>query len=63
MTAYGEWGNRISRHPKAPLPIVTKICVGDYVGDIYQRAKFCTDLKRGFISEHVQFCAPICLYT
>ena len=33
-------GNLTPRHPKTPQTMVTKICVGDYVGDIYQHAKF-----------------------
>jgi len=33
-------GNLTPHHPKTPQTMVTKICVGDYVGDIYQHAKF-----------------------
>jgi len=39
-------------HPKTPQPIVTKICVGDYVGDIYHRAKFYPNRFTGFGSAH-----------
>jgi len=28
------------RHPKTLQPMITKVCVGDYVGDIYHHAKF-----------------------
>ena len=39
MKLYGKGGNLATRHPKNAQPMVTKICVGDYVGDIYQHAK------------------------
>jgi len=32
--------------------MVTKICVGEYVGDIYHRAKFYPNRFRGFGSVH-----------
>ena len=35
--------------------MVTKICVGNYVGDIYHRAKFCPNRFRGFGSAHAWF--------
>jgi len=35
-----ERGKFDPRHPKPPQPIVTKICVGDYVGDIYHMHNF-----------------------
>ena len=40
MKVNGRGGNLTPRHPKTPQTMVTKICVGDYVGDIYQHAKF-----------------------
>jgi len=46
------------RHPKTPQPMVTKICVGDYVGDIYHHAKFYPNRFRGFGSAHASFRAP-----
>ena len=53
-----ERGKFDPRHPKTPQPIVTKICVGDYVGDIYQHAKFYPNRFRGFSSAHAWFRAP-----
>ena len=44
--------------PKNPQPMVTKICVGDYVGDIYHHAKFYPNSFRGFGSAHAWFRAP-----
>ena len=44
--------------PKTPQPMVTKICVGDYVGDIYQQAKFYQNRLGGFGSAHAWFRAP-----
>jgi len=38
--------------------MVTKICVGNYVGDIYHRAKFYPHRFRGFGSAHALFRAP-----
>ena len=35
--------------------MVTKICVGNYVGDIYQLAKFYPNRFRGFGSAHAGF--------
>jgi len=40
MKVYGKGGNLTPRHQKTPKPMVTKICVGNYVGDIYHRANF-----------------------
>ena len=36
MKVNGRGGNLTPRHPKKPLPMVTKINVDDYVGNIYQ---------------------------
>ena len=44
--------------PKNPFPMVTKICVGNYVGDIYHRAKLYPNRCRGFGSAHVWFRTP-----
>ena len=41
------------RHPKSPEPMVTKICMGDYVQDIYRNAKFHYEPIR-------EFCPYIC---
>ena len=38
--------------------MVTKICVGNYVGDIYHQAKFYPNRFRGFGSAHAWFRAP-----
>ena len=38
--------------------MVTKICVGNYVGDIYHHAKFYRNRFRGFGSAHACFRAP-----
>jgi len=38
--------------------MVTKICVGNYVGDIYHHAKFYANQFRGFASAHAWFRAP-----
>jgi len=38
--------------------MVTKICVGNYVGDIYHDAKFYPNQFRGFGSAHAWFRAP-----
>jgi len=34
------------RHPKTPEPMITKICMGDYVPDTYCDAKFHYDPTR-----------------
>jgi len=47
-----ERGKFDPRHPKTPQPMVTRICVGDYVGDIYHYAKFYPNRFRGFGSAH-----------
>jgi len=47
-----ERGKFDPRHPKTPEPVVTKICIGDYVGDFYHRAKFYPKRFRGFGSAH-----------
>ena len=39
----GKVGNSTPAPPKAPVPIVAKICMGDYVGDPYPYAKFHND--------------------
>ena len=39
----GKVGNSTPAPPKTPEPIVAKICMGDYVGDIYPYAKFHND--------------------
>jgi len=39
--------------------MVTKICVGDYVGDIYHHAKFYPNRFRGFVSAHAWFRVPL----
>ena len=36
-------GNSTPAPPKTPEPIVSKICMGDYVGDTYPYAKFHND--------------------
>jgi len=38
--------------------MVTKICVGDYVGDIYHQAKFYQNRFRGFGFAHAWFRSP-----
>ena len=38
--------------------MVTKICVGDYVADIYHRTKFYPNRFRGYVSAHAWFRAP-----
>jgi len=38
--------------------MVTKICIGNYFGDIYHRAKFYPNRFRGFGSAHAWFRAP-----
>ena len=38
--------------------MVTKICVRNYVGDIYEHAKFYPNRFRGFGSAHALFLAP-----
>ena len=53
-----ERGKFDPRHPKTPKPMVTKICVGNYVGDIYHHAKFYPNRFRGFGSAHAWFRAP-----
>ena len=40
--------------PKAPEPIVTKICMGDYVGDPYPYAKFHNDPFTPFCPPNVR---------
>ena len=49
-----ERGKFDPRHPKTPQPMVTKICVGDYVGDIYHRVKFLSKSVQG-----VRFCTCV----
>jgi len=46
------------RHPKTPQPMFTKICVGNYVGDICHHAKFYPNRFRGFGSAHAWFRDP-----
>jgi len=41
--------------PKTPQPMVTKTCVGNYVGNIYYHAKFYPNRFRGFGSAHAWF--------
>jgi len=52
MKVNGRGGNLTPRHQKAPQPMVTKICVRNYVGDIYHHAKLYTNRFRGFGSAH-----------
>ena len=47
-----ERGKFDPRPPKNPLTDVTKICVGNYVGDIYHHAKFYPNRFRGVGSAH-----------
>jgi len=47
--------------PLNPLTDLTKICTGDYVGDIYHFSKFDPDQIRGFVSVHAWLRAPNCL--
>ena len=58
MKVNGRGANLTPRHPKTPQPMVTKICAGNYVGDIYHRAKFYPNRFRGFGSAHAWFRAP-----
>jgi len=53
-----ERGKFDPHHPKNPQPMVTKICVGDYVVDIYQHAKFYPNRFRGFGPAHAWVRAP-----
>jgi len=48
-----KWEIRPLLPPKTPELIVTKICVGDYVGDPYPSAKFHHD-------PITHFCPPKC---
>ena len=50
-----EMGKYDPRHPKTPSPMVTAICVGNCVGDIYHQAKFYPNQFRGFSSAHAWF--------
>jgi len=50
-----ERGKFDPRYPKTPQPMFTKICVGDWVGDIYYHAIFFTNRFRGFGSAHAWF--------
>jgi len=45
--------------PLNPLTIFTKICIGDYVGDIYHPAKFYSVQIRGIASAHARLRAPL----
>jgi len=47
-----ERGKFDPRPQKTLNPMVTKICVDDYVRDIYHRAKFYPNRFRGFGSAH-----------
>ena len=58
MKVNGRGGNLTPRHPKTPSPMVTKICVLNYVRDIYHHAKFYPNRFRGFGSAHAWFRAP-----
>jgi len=40
-------------------PMVTKICVGDYVGDTFRRAKFYPNQLRDFVSAHAVISRPL----
>ena len=44
---------------KNPKPMVTKICVGNYVWDIYHHAKFYPNRFRGFGSVRMRDFAPL----
>jgi len=44
--------NLTHHHSNTSHPMVTKICVGDFVRDIYERAKFSPNWFRGFGSAH-----------
>jgi len=46
------WESEKFDHPKTPQPMVTKICVGNCVGDVYHRAKFYPNRFRSFGSAH-----------
>jgi len=43
MQVNGKVGNSTCAPSEIPEPIVTKICLGDYVGDPYPYAKFHQD--------------------
>ena len=47
-------GNSTPAPPKTPEPIVTKICMGDYVGDPYPYAKFHNDPITHFCPPNVR---------
>ena len=40
-------------------PMVTKICVGDYIGDTFRRAKFYPNQLRDFVSAHAVISRPL----
>ena len=40
--------------------MVTKICIGDYIGDIYHNAKFYPNQFRGFFSPYTRNIHPPC---
>jgi len=42
MQVNGKDGNSTAASLKTPEPIVTKICMGDYVRDIYHMQNFIT---------------------
>jgi len=52
MKVNGKEGNLTPPLSKNPLTDGTKICMGNYVGDIYRHAKFYPDRFRGFGSAH-----------
>jgi len=54
-----ERGKFDPRHPKPPQPIVTKICVGDYVGDIYHMHNF-MQIVLGVSVLRMRDFAPLC---
>ena len=56
MNIYGKGWNLTPQ--KNPKPMFTKICVGNYVGEVYNHAKFYPNRLRGFGSAHAWFRAP-----
>ena len=57
MKVNGRGGN-LTPAIQPTQPMVTKICVSDYVGDIYHHTKFYPNRFRGFGSAHAWFRAP-----
>jgi len=57
MQVNGKVGNSTPAPSETPEPIVTKVCMGDYVGDPYNYAKFHHDTITPLCPPNMRKCA------